>query len=100
MPRPISTVHITPDFEKAYLRLPKHIQNLTFQPSRIASTTASDILIARRAEAAERRIVEERAVADQRHDLPFRLCQLDPQRKTQPLSETPLAGEQALWLVP
>ena len=28
MPRPISTVHITPDFEKAYLRLPKHIQNL------------------------------------------------------------------------
>ena len=29
MPRPISTVHIRPDFEKAYLRLPKHIQNLT-----------------------------------------------------------------------
>ena len=28
MPRPISTVHITPDFEKAYLRLPKHIRNL------------------------------------------------------------------------
>jgi mRNA-degrading endonuclease YafQ of YafQ-DinJ toxin-antitoxin module len=36
MPRPISTVHITPDFEKAYLRLPKHIQNLAtdaFDPS-------------------------------------------------------------------
>jgi mRNA-degrading endonuclease RelE of RelBE toxin-antitoxin system len=28
MPRPIATVHITPDFEKRYLRLPKHIQNL------------------------------------------------------------------------
>jgi hypothetical protein len=28
MPRPISIVHVTPDFEKAYLRLPKHIQNL------------------------------------------------------------------------
>src|ERR671919_392989 len=28
MPRPITTVHITPDFEKAYLRLPKHIRNL------------------------------------------------------------------------
>ena len=28
MPRPISIVNVTPDFEKAYLRLPKHIQNL------------------------------------------------------------------------
>jgi len=28
MPRPISTVHITPDFEKAYLRLPKHLRSL------------------------------------------------------------------------
>jgi mRNA-degrading endonuclease RelE of RelBE toxin-antitoxin system len=28
MPRPISIVHVTPDFEKAYLRLPKHVQNL------------------------------------------------------------------------
>jgi hypothetical protein len=28
MPRPISIVHVTPDFEKAFLRLPKHIQTL------------------------------------------------------------------------
>ena len=28
MPRPISIVQVTPDFEKAYLRLPKHIRNL------------------------------------------------------------------------
>jgi hypothetical protein len=28
MPRRISVVHITPDFEKAYLRLPKRIQKL------------------------------------------------------------------------
>lgn len=28
MARPITTVHIAPDFEKAYLRLPKHIQIL------------------------------------------------------------------------
>ena len=28
MPRPITTVHITPDFQKAYLRLSNHIQNL------------------------------------------------------------------------
>lgn len=28
MARPISLVHITPDFEKAFLRLPKHIQAL------------------------------------------------------------------------
>src|ERR1043166_2324523 len=31
MPRPISTVHITPDFQKVYLRLPKHIQNLAIR---------------------------------------------------------------------
>jgi hypothetical protein len=34
MPRPISTVHVTPDFEKAYLRLPKHIQNLATRKDR------------------------------------------------------------------
>jgi Txe/YoeB family toxin of Txe-Axe toxin-antitoxin module len=28
MPRLISIVHVTPDFEKAFLRLPKHIQTL------------------------------------------------------------------------
>jgi hypothetical protein len=28
MARPISIVHVTPDFEKAFLRLPKHIQTL------------------------------------------------------------------------
>ncbi|HWO43129.1 MAG TPA: type II toxin-antitoxin system mRNA interferase toxin, RelE/StbE family [Candidatus Eisenbacteria bacterium] len=28
MARAISTVHVTPDFEKAFLRLPKHIQAL------------------------------------------------------------------------
>jgi hypothetical protein len=28
MARPITSVHIAPDFEKAYLRLPKHIQIL------------------------------------------------------------------------
>ena len=28
MPRPISIVNVTPDFEKAYLRLPKRIQTL------------------------------------------------------------------------
>ena len=28
MARPISIVHVTPNFERAYLRLPKHIQNL------------------------------------------------------------------------
>jgi hypothetical protein len=28
MARTITTVHIAPDFEKAYLRLPKHIQIL------------------------------------------------------------------------
>jgi len=28
MPRPISTVHVTPDFEKAFLRLPKYVQTL------------------------------------------------------------------------
>jgi len=28
MPRPILIVHVTPDFEKAFLRLPKHIQAL------------------------------------------------------------------------
>ena len=38
-------------------------------------------VIARRAEAAERRVVQERAVADQGHNLPFRLPQLDPQAK-------------------
>jgi len=58
------------------------------------------VVIARRAEATEHRVVEERAVADQRYDGPFRFRQLDPQRKTQPLSETALAGEQALRLVP
>ena len=28
MPRPITSVHITPDFQKAFLRLPRHIQSL------------------------------------------------------------------------
>ena len=28
MPRPITVIHITPDFEKTFLRLPKHIQAL------------------------------------------------------------------------
>lgn len=28
MARAITTIHITPDFKKAYLRLPKQIQNL------------------------------------------------------------------------
>ena len=28
MPRPVSVIHITPDFEKTFLRLPKHIQGL------------------------------------------------------------------------
>jgi proteic killer suppression protein len=34
MARPISAVHITPDFEKAFLRLPKHIQNLANRKDR------------------------------------------------------------------
>ena len=28
MTRPITVIHITPDFEKTFLRLPKHIQAL------------------------------------------------------------------------
>ena len=28
MSRPITVIHITPDFEKTFLRLPKHIQAL------------------------------------------------------------------------
>jgi mRNA-degrading endonuclease RelE of RelBE toxin-antitoxin system len=28
MARPISVIHITPDFEKTFLRLPKHIRSL------------------------------------------------------------------------
>ena len=28
MARPITVIHVTPDFEKTFLRLPKHIQHL------------------------------------------------------------------------
>ena len=61
---------------------------------------SSSVTVVSCAQAAEGRVVQEGAVADQGRDLPFRLPELDAERKTQPLSETALTGEQALRIVP
>jgi mRNA-degrading endonuclease YafQ of YafQ-DinJ toxin-antitoxin module len=42
MARPITSVHIAPDFEKAYLRLPKHIQILDDPQRPMVSRDAFD----------------------------------------------------------
>jgi mRNA-degrading endonuclease YafQ of YafQ-DinJ toxin-antitoxin module len=42
MPRPISIVHVTPDFEKAYLRLPKRIQTLATRKDQWSRKDAFD----------------------------------------------------------
>ena len=34
MPRPVTTVHVAPDFEKTFLRLPKQIQRLATRKDR------------------------------------------------------------------
>ena len=42
MPRPISTVHIPPDFEKTFLRLPERIQKLATQKDKWFRNDALD----------------------------------------------------------